>query len=70
MKEKDHHILVQPGSIILIKRLLRIVNLCVFNRLWDDGVIDPKDTRKVLGLSLAASLNAEIPDTKFGIFRM
>ncbi|KAK2589002.1 hypothetical protein KPH14_001851 [Odynerus spinipes] len=39
-------------------------------RLWDDGVIDPIDTRVVIGLSLAASLNAPIPETKFGIFRM
>ncbi|XP_029670635.1 methylcrotonoyl-CoA carboxylase beta chain, mitochondrial-like [Formica exsecta] len=39
-------------------------------RLWDDGVIDPADTRVVLGLSLSASLNTSIPDTKFGIFRM
>jgi 3-methylcrotonyl-CoA carboxylase beta subunit len=39
-------------------------------RLWDDGVIDPADTRMVLGLSLSASLNAPIEDTKFGIFRM
>ncbi|XP_012230866.1 methylcrotonoyl-CoA carboxylase beta chain, mitochondrial [Linepithema humile] len=39
-------------------------------RLWDDGVIDPVDTRVVLGLSLSATLNAPIPDTKFGIFRM
>jgi len=39
-------------------------------RLWDDGVIDPKDTRKVLGLSLSATLNAPIQQTKFGIFRM
>ncbi|XP_065574772.1 methylcrotonoyl-CoA carboxylase beta chain, mitochondrial-like isoform X2 [Artemia franciscana] len=39
-------------------------------RLWDDGVIDPVDTRKVLGLSLSAALNAPIPDTKFGVFRM
>ncbi|XP_012541143.1 methylcrotonoyl-CoA carboxylase beta chain, mitochondrial isoform X1 [Monomorium pharaonis] len=39
-------------------------------RIWDDGVIDPVDTRVVLGLSLSASLNAPIPDTKFGIFRM
>lgn len=39
-------------------------------RLWDDGVIDPIDTRKVLGLSLSATLNAKIPDTTFGIFRM
>jgi 3-methylcrotonyl-CoA carboxylase beta subunit len=39
-------------------------------RLWDDGVIDPADTRTVLGLSLAAALNAPIPDTRFGLFRM
>lgn len=39
-------------------------------RLWDDGVIDPADTRLVLGLSLSAALNAPIPDSKFGIFRM
>ncbi len=39
-------------------------------RLWDDGIIDPADTRRVLGLSLSASLNAPIKDTKFGIFRM
>ncbi|KAF7274481.1 hypothetical protein GWI33_012865 [Rhynchophorus ferrugineus] len=39
-------------------------------RLWDDGVIDPKDTRKVLGLSLAAALNKEIEKTEFGVFRM
>lgn len=39
-------------------------------RLWDDGVIDPAQTRQVLGLSLEASLNAPIPDTRFGLFRM
>jgi 3-methylcrotonyl-CoA carboxylase beta subunit len=39
-------------------------------RLWDDGVIDPADTRMVLGLSISASLNKEIEDTRFGIFRM
>jgi len=39
-------------------------------RLWDDGVIDPADTRKILSLSLAAALNTEIEDTKFGVFRM
>ena len=38
-------------------------------RLWDDGVIDPADTRRVLALGLSASLNAPIEDTKFGIFR-
>ncbi|KJV40200.1 carboxyl transferase domain-containing protein [Acinetobacter brisouii] len=39
-------------------------------RLWDDGVIDPIQTRHVLGLSLAAALNAPIQPTKFGVFRM
>ncbi|MDB5481283.1 MAG: methylcrotonoyl-CoA carboxylase, partial [Caulobacteraceae bacterium] len=39
-------------------------------RLWDDGVIDPAQTRDVLGLALAAALNAPIPPTKFGVFRM
>ena len=39
-------------------------------RLWDDGIIDPRDTRDVLGLAISASLNAPMPDTNFGIFRM
>ena len=39
-------------------------------RLWDDGVIDPVDTRMVLGLGISAALNAEIPATPFGVFRM
>ena len=39
-------------------------------RLWDDGVIDPAETRRVVGLSLSAALNAPIPETRFGIFRM
>lgn len=39
-------------------------------RLWDDGVIDPADTRLVLGLSLSAALNQPIEDTHFGVFRM
>ena len=39
-------------------------------RLWDDGVIDPADTRQVLALALSAALNAPIPDTRFGVFRM
>ncbi len=39
-------------------------------RLWDDGIIDPLDTRRVLALGLSASLNAPIPETSFGIFRM
>jgi len=39
-------------------------------RLWDDGIIDPADTRRVLALGLSASLNAPIADTQFGVFRM
>jgi acetyl-CoA carboxylase carboxyltransferase component len=39
-------------------------------RLWDDGIIDPLDTRMTLALGIAASLNAPIPETKFGVFRM
>src|SRR5215218_4828637 len=39
-------------------------------RLWDDGVIDPLDTRRVLALGLSAALNAPIPETTFGVFRM
>ena len=39
-------------------------------RLWDDGVIDPAETRGVLALGIAAALNAPIPETKFGVFRM
>ena len=39
-------------------------------RLWDDGVIDPADTRRVIALSLAAALNAPIEETRFGTFRM
>jgi len=39
-------------------------------RLWDDGIIDPAQTRMVVGLALAASLNAPIEDTRFGVFRM
>lgn len=42
-----------------------------FNRLWDDGVIDPVDTRKVLALSLSVCLKRNIEDrAQFGIFRM
>jgi 3-methylcrotonyl-CoA carboxylase beta subunit len=38
--------------------------------LWDDGVIDPADTRRVLGLALAAAVNAPLEETRFGVFRM
>ena len=39
-------------------------------RLWDDGIVTPGETRRVLGLAFAACLNAPIADTKFGVFRM
>ena len=39
-------------------------------RLWDDGVIDPADTRMALALGLSAAANAPLKETKFGIFRM
>jgi 3-methylcrotonyl-CoA carboxylase beta subunit len=39
-------------------------------RLWDDGVIDPAQTRQVLGLAISAALNAPIEETRFGVFRM
>ena len=39
-------------------------------RLWDDGIIDPAETRRVLGLSISASLNKPIKPTSFGVFRM
>ncbi|MFJ4136320.1 hypothetical protein, partial [Pseudomonas cyclaminis] len=39
-------------------------------RLWDDGVIDPTETRQVLGLALTACANAPLGDPQFGVFRM
>jgi hypothetical protein len=39
-------------------------------RLWDDGIIDPRDTRRVLALGLAAAANAPVPQTTYGVFRM
>jgi 3-methylcrotonyl-CoA carboxylase beta subunit len=39
-------------------------------RLWDDGIIAPADSRRVLGLGLSAALNAPIEETRFGVFRM
>jgi 3-methylcrotonyl-CoA carboxylase beta subunit len=38
--------------------------------LWDDGILDPAQTRDVLGLALSAGFNAPIPGPKFGVFRM
>lgn len=40
------------------------------SRIWDDGIVDPVDTRKVLAMGIAASLNKPFPPTKYGIFRM
>lgn len=56
-------IVLQHFGIILFKYFL-------YFRLWDDGIIDPIDTRKILGLSLSAALNSKIEDTTFGVFRM
>lgn len=39
-------------------------------RLWDDGILDPAETRSALALGLSAAFNAPIPDARFGIFRM
>jgi 3-methylcrotonyl-CoA carboxylase beta subunit len=39
-------------------------------RLWDDGILDPVDTRMAIALGISAAYNAPIPDTKFGVFRM
>jgi acetyl-CoA carboxylase carboxyltransferase component len=39
-------------------------------RIWDDGVIDPADTRMVLGLGISAAMNKPAADTRFGVFRM
>jgi 3-methylcrotonyl-CoA carboxylase beta subunit len=39
-------------------------------RLWDDGIIDPAETRMVLGLGISAALNAPVERTRFGVFRM
>jgi acetyl-CoA carboxylase carboxyltransferase component len=39
-------------------------------RLWDDGIVDPLDTRQMLALGLSAAANAPLPPTRFGVFRM
>jgi acetyl-CoA carboxylase carboxyltransferase component len=40
------------------------------SRLWDDGIIDPVDTRKIIAMGIAMSLNKKFPETKYGVFRM
>ena len=49
---------------------IRAVIIGLIFRLWDDGVIDPAESRNILGLSLSAALNAPPQQTKFGVFRM
>ena len=44
--------------------------LRMMHRLWDDGILDPVDTRKIVGMGIAMSLNNPFPDQKFGVFRM
>ena len=39
-------------------------------RLWDDGIIDPVDTRKIIAMGISMSLNNKFPDQKYGVFRM
>jgi acetyl-CoA carboxylase carboxyltransferase component len=39
-------------------------------RLWDDGILDPRDTRMAIGLGISAAYNAPVPETNFGVFRM
>ena len=71
-KRKVHPIIQLPGNDDIVPTLINICITCLnlSRRLWDDGIIDPVDTRKVLALSLSAALNAPIQPTKFGIFRM
>ena len=61
--------LCNPSKNVVRPLILNIVFVVIF-RLWDDGVIDPADTRIVLALSLSASFNAPIQPTRFGVFRM
>jgi len=67
MTEAEQAAFKQP---ILDKYAEESSAFCSTARLWDDGIIDPADTRTVLALALSAAYNAPIPDTKFGVFRM
>jgi len=59
-------------SLVMLHSIIQYLNTMstLFFRLWDDGVIDPVDSRTVLGLSLSAAVNVPIPEVKFGVFRM
>ena len=67
LSKKEENAIVKP---ILEKYELEGNPYYSTARIWDDGIIDPIDTRMVLGLGISASLNAPIPDWKPGIFRM
>lgn len=54
----------------MIERTTNLFPSIYLSSLWDDGVIDPADTRQVLGLSLSAAFNAPVEQTRFGVFRM
>jgi 3-methylcrotonyl-CoA carboxylase beta subunit len=60
LQEPDSRAVRAPGPPLLLASA----------RLWDDGVVDPADTRRLLALALSASLNAPIEPTRFGVFRM
>jgi 3-methylcrotonyl-CoA carboxylase beta subunit len=61
-----------PDSVAMLEALVEQQSTALYatGRLWDDGVIDPLDTRRVLGMGLAAAAHAPIPDPSYGIFRM
>jgi 3-methylcrotonyl-CoA carboxylase beta subunit len=65
--EKEEHAFKAP---ILKQYTAQSTAYYATARLWDDGIVDPLDTRKVLALGLKASLNAPIEPTTFGVFRM
>jgi acetyl-CoA carboxylase carboxyltransferase component len=67
LTKKEQEELVQP---ILDKYQQEGSTYYASARLWDDGIIDPLDTREALALGISMSLNASIPEHKFGVFRM
>ena len=61
-----------PEAVEALERQIEHESTALFStgQLWDDGIIDPRDTRRVLALGLAAAANAPVPETTFGVFRM